>query len=166
MDSVAAIVYKIKNTLIHIEKFIAAASLLLLLLLSLSQVILRNLFELGFSNIDVITRHLVLFVTFMGAALISETNQHIKIDCINSLLSYRIRRRLRRPLLLISAIVSAAFCVYSIQFWLEEQQYAPANEQLALWLALILPAGFFILGLHLFLLFLLPTETHPPAESD
>jgi len=45
----------------------------------LSQVIMRNLFELGFAELDTLTRHLVLFVTFMGAALISEGNKHIKL---------------------------------------------------------------------------------------
>lgn len=64
--------YSAKTKLIYFEKLIAGTSLLLLLILSLSQVVLRNFFELGFSEIDVLSRHLVLFITFMGAALISE----------------------------------------------------------------------------------------------
>ncbi len=143
---------KFKKKLVAIEKTIAATSLLLLLILAISQVVLRNVFELGFSNIDVISRHLVLFITFMGAALAAENSQHIKIDVINSFLKPTTKEKLKRPLLLISAIVTAVFFYYALQFWLDEKLYAPQNEQLALYLALIIPCGFFILSLHFFLL--------------
>jgi len=142
----------LKQKLIIIEKYIAGFSLILLLALMLVQIILRNIFDLGFANIDIIARHLVLFITFMGAALASENSQHIKIDFINALLRPKIKNRLIQPLLLISAIITALFFWYALQFWLDEKQYAPDNEQLALYLALILPTGFFILSLHFFLL--------------
>ncbi len=143
---------KLKQQLIFIEKFLAASSLLLLLILALSQVIMRNLFDTGYSEIDVISRHLVLFITFMGAALACEKSQHIKIDCINSLLEPSFKEKLKRPLLLISAVICSLFFYYALQFWLDEKTYAPANEQLALYLALIIPFGFFTLSLHFLLL--------------
>jgi len=144
--------YSCRKKLIQIEKFIAGLSLLLLLILAITQVILRNFFELGFSNLDIISRHLVLFVTFMGAALASENSQHIKIDCINSLLKASLKETLKTPLLIISAIICAGFFWYAIRFWLDEKLYAPDNELLALYLALIIPVGFFILSLHFVLL--------------
>lgn len=146
------IAYKSRQRLIYFEKIIAAISLLILLFLSLSQVILRNLFEIGFSEIDTIARHLVLFITFMGAALISEGNRHIKIDCVTSVIHDSFKSRLKSPLLFISSAISFSFFWYSLQFWLDENQYASANESLALYMALILPVGFFILGLHFLLL--------------
>jgi len=109
-------------------------------------------FELGFANIDIIARHLVLFITFMGTALACEGGQHIKIDVINALLKPAIKEKIKQPLLLISAIISTSFFGYAVQFWLDELTYAPPNEQLSLVLALILPVGFFILSLHFFLL--------------
>jgi len=144
--------YPIKEKLIKFEKIIAGISLLLLLILTFSQVILRNLFELGFSDIDVVSRHLVLFITFMGAALACEHSQHIKIDIINSLLKPAFKEQLKQPLLLISSIICSIFFWYALQFWLDERLYAPKNEQLALYLALILPVGFFTLSLHFLLL--------------
>ena len=141
-----------RQYLIQIEKFLAGLSLLILLILSLSQVILRNFFELGFSDIDVIARHLVLFITFMGAALVSEGNRHIKIDCVSSAIKESYREKLREPLLGISSLICAIFFWYALQFWLDEKKYAPDNEQLALYLALILPVGFLTLSLHFFLL--------------
>jgi len=154
MKNKSSIIYIIKEKLISIEKLIASLSLLLLLILAFSQVIMRNFFELGFANIDVISRHLVLFITFMGAALACEGHQHIKIDFINSLIQPSIKSKLTPPLLFISALICTVFFYYALQFWLDEQLYAPDNEQLALYLALIIPVGFFTLSLHFLLLFL------------
>ena len=138
--------------LIKAEKVTAALSLLILLILSLAQVILRNFFELGFSEIDTIARHLVLFVTFMGAALASEGNRHIKIDCVSSAIKETTRDKLKKPLQTISSIICAIFFWYALQFWIDEYHYAPDNEQLGLYMAFILPVGFLTLSLHFFLL--------------
>ena len=144
--------YQSRLRLIQAEKFVAALSLLVLLILSLSQVILRNFFELGFSEIDTIARHLVLFVTFMGAALASEGNRHIKIDCVSSAIKETTRDKLKKPLQAISSIICAIFFWYALQFWIDEYHYAPDNEQLGLYMAFILPVGFLTLSLHFFLL--------------
>lgn len=151
----------LKAALVTIEKSLAASCLLALLILSLSQVIMRNLFEIGFADIDTIARHLVLFVTFMGAAIASEGNQHIKIDCITSAINDTKKQKLKVPLLFISSFVCSIFFWYALQFWLDEKSYAQENEHLALYLALILPFGFFTLSLH----FLLLSLTQPPAEQ-
>jgi len=158
-SSIIKFLFKTKEILITIEKSLAAISLLTLLILSLSQVIMRNLFELGFSDIDTITRHLVLFVTFMGAALVSEGNNHIKIDCVTSAINDTKKQKLKTPLLLISAFICSIFFWYSLQFWMDESSYAQSNEQLALYLALILPFGFFTLSLHFLLLSLTQSLT-------
>lgn len=160
------LLYSLKSKLIYFEKLLAASSLLLLLIISITQVIFRNFFELGFSNLEVISRHLVLFITFMGAALISEGNQHIKIDCINAVIDSSVKQKLTRPLFLISSLISSIFCWYSCQFWIDENLYAPNNEQLALYLALIIPLGFFILSLHFLLLGLLNNTAQNIAEQQ
>jgi len=154
MNKNSDIIYIIKEKLISIEKLVAIFSLLLLLVLAFSQVILRNFFELGFTEIDVISRHLVLFITFMGAALACEGHQHIKIDFINNLIKPSVKSKLTSPLLFISTLICTVFFYYALQFWLDEQLYAPDNEQLALYLALIIPVGFFTLSFHFLLLFL------------
>lgn len=159
MDFLAGIIYHLRSKLVFLEKCIAGISLLILLALALGQVILRNVFEMGFSELDVIARHLVLFITFMGAALVSESNQHIKIDCLNTVIKRSLKQRLKRPLLLLSSMISGVFFYYALQFWLDEKTYAPANEQLALYLALIIPFGFFTLCLHFLLLMLSPQTT-------
>ncbi len=159
-------ILNVRKRLVSFEKAIAATSLLLLLILALSQVILRNIFDTGFSDIDVVSRHLVLFIAFMGAALATESNQHIKIDCLHAVVSEQFKAKIKRPLLFISSVVSGIFCWYGWQFWLDERLYAPDNEQLALYLALIIPAGFFILSLHFFLLLFTPTSEHPTPHQS
>lgn len=161
MESLAGIIYHLRSKLVFLEKCIAGFSLLMLLALALGQVILRNIFEIGFSDIDVISRHLVLFITFMGAALVSESNQHIKIDCMNAVIKPSLKQRLKRPLLLLSSVICGIFFYYALQFWLDEKRYAPTNEQLALYLALIIPVGFFTLSLHFILLTLSPQAAEP-----
>ena len=146
------IIFKIKHSLITFEKVIAGSSLLLLLILAIIQIIARNFFDTGFSQMEVISRHLILFIIFMGAALVSEQNRHIKIDLLTHVLSLDQQEKLIRPLLLFCALISGIFAWYSAGFWLDEWQYAPSNERWSVYLALILPIGFFILALHLLLL--------------
>ncbi len=152
LSPLLSLAFKVKHGLILIEKIVAASSLLLLLLLAIIQIIARNFFDTGFSEMAVISRHLILFIIFMGAALVSEQNRHIKIDILTAFLNTQQQEKLIRPLLLVSALVSAIFAWYAGVFWLDEWHYAPINERWSVYLALILPIGFFILALHLFLL--------------
>jgi len=172
-----SLAFKIKHGLIFFEKIVAASSLLLLLLLAIIQIIARNFFDTGFAEMAVISRHLILFIIFMGAALVSEQNRHIKIDILTAFLNTEQQEKLIRPLLLISALVSAVFAWYAGVFWLDEWHYAPPNERWSVYLALILPIGFFILALHLFLLTVTgfehervlidkPVDKNPPRCSD
>ena len=143
---------KLKHSLITVEKWLTSISLLLLLIFSLIQIIARNFFDTGFPTLEIISRHLVLFITFMGAALISEHNNHIKIDILAALLSPMQREKLVRPLLFFCATVCMVYAWYSVQFWMSEWQYAPDHEKWSIAFTLILPAGFILLGIHLLLI--------------
>ncbi len=159
------LIFKIKHGLIIFEKLVGAGSLILLLLLAVFQVLARNFFDTGFTHLEVITRHLILFIIFMGAALVSEQNKHIKIDILTPFMSTGQQEKLTRPLLLISSIISGIFAWYSIVFWLDEWQYAPVYDRWSVYLALILPVGFFILSLHLLLL-TITGFAHPSEVAD
>lgn len=159
------LIFKIKHGLIIFEKLVGTGSLILLLLLAVFQVLARNFFDTGFTHLEVITRHLILFIIFMGAALVSEQNKHIKIDILTPLMSTGQQEKLTRPLLLISSIISGIFAWYSIVFWLDEWQYAPVYDRWSVYLALILPVGFFILSLHLLLL-TITGFAHPSEVTD
>ncbi|MDH5573131.1 MAG: TRAP transporter small permease [Gammaproteobacteria bacterium] len=147
-----------KNYLLKFEAGIAIVSLVLMLSFSIVQILARNLFETGFPVLDVISRHLVLFILFSGAALITEYNKHIKIDVLATLMPAEIKKKLVRPFLLISTMICALFFWHAGNFWLDELKYASTNDNLSVYLALVLPAGFFMLTLHFFLLSLIGME--------
>ncbi|TNF35904.1 MAG: TRAP transporter small permease [Gammaproteobacteria bacterium] len=146
---------KSKRLLITIEKFTAAISLLLLLIFTVSQIIARNFFETGFPQLDIISRHLVLYILFMGAALACEGNSHIKIDVLCAYLPQDRKNKLLKPLFLLSAVITSLFAWYSVVFWLDEWSYAADNQLLSVMMMLILPIGFSILSLHFLLLVML-----------
>lgn len=161
MKTFVDISLRLKNALISLEKVVAAISLLLLLIFTLLQIIFRNMFDYGFPQLDIISRHLVLFVLFMGAALISEKNNHIKIDILSAYLTDKMKKNIEKPLLLITAMICFLFSWFSAKFWLDEYTNSQANELFAVYLALILPLGFIILGLHFSLLTITGFSSRP-----
>jgi len=142
----------IEKKLITLESWIAAGSLLLILVLSIVQIIIRNTLDFGYPEIDIINRHLLLVCGAMGAVLATPQLRHIRIDALSPLLSRQWVARLCKPLWLFSALVCAALCYPAIQFTLDEWQYAPANERWTLLFTLIYPLGFALLSLHFFIL--------------
>lgn len=152
MTNINKIASGLKQALVQIETFAALFSLSTLLILILIQLVARNFFDYGFPVLDIIARHLVLFILFMGAALASENNKHIKIDILNTLLNDQQRNIITPILLGLTAVICFIFSWYSAAFWLDELEFSPANEKTSLYLSIILPLGFIILGIHFLLL--------------
>ena len=146
-----AILLRLKQFLIVIEKTLAGLSLFILLVFSLIQIIARNFFDFGFIQIDMISRHMVLVLTFMGAALVIEDDRHIKIDILAVFMSEQHKRLLVRPLLFLAAAICALFAWNALRFWLDEWHYATDSDHWQVLMELILPIGFDILTLHFLL---------------
>ena len=139
---------KINRTLQKSETTIAATSLCLLLLLSLSQILLRNLFDFSYPEIDIINRHLLVICGMMGAVLATSKYAHIKTDALNILLSENIKKNIHLPLSAFSALICLALCYYSVIFVADEWQYAPANERWTLPFTFIYPISFALMCCH------------------
>ena len=144
-------VTSLRHSLVRLDGFMACTSLLLLLLLVAAQVVLRNLFDSGIPHADILSRYLVLYVTFFGAALAIEEHRHIRIDVLAVLVEPGRLKALRRPLYLISAGVCAVLTWAAIRFWYDDWQYVAVHERWSSILALITPFGFGLLALHFFL---------------
>lgn len=142
----------IEKWLIAIEKWVAALSLVLLLGLSLFQIIVRNLFDFGFPEIEILSRYLLIISGLMGAVLASSQFRHIKIDALATLLNEKTILLLRYPIYLFIATVCVAMSYYSVLFCLDEWQYAPVNERWTLPFTLIYPISFALLSIHSLLL--------------
>jgi TRAP-type transport system small permease protein len=152
--------------LIQLESWLAAASLLLLLLLALLQIVARNLFDAGFADADTLSRYLVLYVTFFGAALAIERDRHIRIDICNTLLSAAAQARLFRPLRALASLVCLLFTTAAIRYWLDAWQYTPDHERWLVLVSLIIPLGFGLLCLQFALAAVLGQERDDPTCSS
>ena len=144
-------VTSLRDSLVRLDGFMASLSLLLLLLLVIGQVLLRNLFDGGIPHADILSRYLVLYVTFFGAALAIEEHRHIRIDVVSILFKPERLQALRRPLYLISAIICVILTRAAIRFWYDDWQYVAEHERWSSILALITPFGFCLLALNFLL---------------
>lgn len=145
---------KLEFYLTRTESLIAIAGLVLLLLLSLAEIIARNFFHTAIPGAEVVDRYLVLWVSFLGAAL-AVRERHIKVDAVAVWLPDTWRGRLERPIFLFSAIVCGALFRAAVRFWREEWTYAPATEKWITMLGIIIPLSFFLLTFHFALRFLI-----------
>ena len=139
---------KLHHYLQKTEAAIAAGSLGLLLLLSLSQILLRNILEFSYPEIDIINRNLLVICGLMGAVLATAKHTHIKTDAINVLLSKKIKSRLQLPLALFASLICIALSYYSSIFVLDEWEYMPINERWTLPFTLVYPISFALMGVH------------------
>jgi TRAP-type transport system small permease protein len=140
-----------RTALTRIEEWFAAASLLLLIGLSLTQIVARNAFDAGFPGMDNFSRQLVLYVAFLGAALAVTWDRHIRVDIVGHWLSLRWRARLYRPFCLLSALVCALFLEAAVRFWQQSWQFSADSERWLVLLGTIIPAGYLLLLVHFLL---------------
>ena len=148
MKLLPRILNPLRKFLFRLELFVAGASLLGLLFLSLLQILARDLFNTGFPSIDILIRHLVLIIVFMGATMAVDEYKHIKLDAANVFIKKAVKWYIFRIVLSLSAIISAVFCFYSGMFWLDEWNYSPINEKWAVPLLSVMPIGFGLLTIH------------------
>jgi TRAP-type C4-dicarboxylate transport system permease small subunit len=138
---------KARAILTQVETWLAAGSLLLLLLLALLQILARNLFDAGFATADTLSRYLVLYVMFFGAALAVERDRHIRIDVACSFLSRAALKRLYRPMHVVAALVCLLLSDAAIRYWRDAWQYTPEHERWLVLVGLVIPVGFGLLTL-------------------
>lgn len=138
----------VRRLLRRVEAVLAAVSLLTMLALTLGQIIARNFFDTGLPAADTLARYLVLYVAFFGAALASDTDQHIKIDVLCAFLKPDRLKQLYRPLHATGALITLLLTQAAARLWWEEWSYAAPFEHWTVVLMSIVPVGFGLLCLH------------------
>jgi TRAP-type C4-dicarboxylate transport system permease small subunit len=73
----------------HLEKWLIVFLFSLLTITSVMQIIMRNFFSAGLVWGDDLLRHGVLWLSFLGAALATLENKHIRIDILPRLMAAR-----------------------------------------------------------------------------
>jgi TRAP-type C4-dicarboxylate transport system permease small subunit len=139
---------RFRDSLSRLETAIAGSALLLLLALVFGQILARNFLHSSIPAADILSRYLVLYVAFFGAALAVRSHRHIRLDIVAAFLSHHRIVQIRAPLYLISAAVCAVFAQAAGRFWYDDWQYVADHERWSSILALITPFGFGLLALN------------------
>ena len=85
------IIKAIDAILNKVESALLIFMLATMVIVAFGQVMLRNVFHTGISGADILLRHLVLWIGFLGAAIATSEERHINIDALRRFLSPRIR---------------------------------------------------------------------------
>jgi TRAP-type C4-dicarboxylate transport system permease small subunit len=137
---------RLDTVLFRLEQLLIWVMLSGLTLLSFLQVLLRNLFGLGFPGLDILLRHLVLWLAILGASLATRTGRHIRIDLPPHLFTSGQRKILQQCIPVLSGAISLLFCLAAVDLVRQERAAGSiAFGTVPTWLLqLILPLGFAI----------------------
>ena len=142
----------IDRVIAKIETGFLVTIVLIMVLFSFAQVLLRLLFDEGILWADIFLRHLVLWVGFIGASLATRDNKHINIDLLN--------RYLKGKSIPLAAIVINGFAMYITfllmqagwRFVMDEKEYATMlfGNVPAWYFQSIIPIGFALMAFRFF----------------
>jgi C4-dicarboxylate transporter, DctQ subunit len=133
-----------------IEGAILIFLLLVMLFMAFGQVVLRNISSGGFVWGDILLRHLVLWLGFLGAALATSGERHLNIDALTRYLP----ERLKGAVAALSNVFAAAVCflLFRASIPIIEFEITHNNTVFAdipSWYAqIIIPVGFGLLTFH------------------
>jgi C4-dicarboxylate transporter DctQ subunit len=141
------ILQKINAAFNKMEGALLIFLLTILVVLAFWQVMMRNLFHGGFIWGDILLRHIVLWLGFLGGALATSHQRHIHIDALAHYLLPRIKSAVGIVTNLFGAVVCVLLLNASLTFIQGEfEAKSMIFEGVPAWYAqLIIPIGF---GLH------------------
>lgn len=119
-------------------------AIVLMLVVAVTEIVSREVFNSGFAWIGEFLRLTVLWVALLGSIAASRDHRHLRIDVLSRFMSPRILRWNNFLVDLFTAFVCALLAYYSFQFVAETREY----EDMAFgasplwWFQSILPIGF------------------------
>ncbi len=151
---------RLRRALVTFDRWLHRLELGLIILLlavmvnlAFLQVLLRNLFSTGILWADIFLRHLVLWLGFLGAAIATRSDRHIKMDVLNRVLPARFQPMVslftHSLSLAVCAVLARAGYTF-LQFEIEDRTVLFAS--MPAWIfQLIIPLGFALIGLRFLL---------------
>ena len=135
--------------LAKIELSLLLTVVMVMVMLSGLQIVLRKLFNTGILWADIFLRNLVLWVSFIGASLAPMENKHININLLTPLLSEKWRKIPAIFINLVAFAITLLLTKASIQFVLDEKEFATTifNDVPAWYFQIIIPIGFALMAL-------------------
>ena len=140
----------IDRALNRVEAFLLITLLSVMVVLAFLQVVLRDLFSAGLLWADILLRHILLWLGFLGAAIATSEHRHINIDALRRFLSPRIRRIIDSITDLFAAVVCFLMAKASWTFVQGEiDDHRMMLDSIPSWYAeIIIPIGFGLLVVH------------------
>ena len=135
--------------LLQLETLLLVSLFLVILFIAVTQILLRNVFDMGIIWADTFLRISVLWLGMMGALVASRNNNHISMNLGQKYLS-------KKNLIIVKIIVyffTAGICFIVTWFGLnlvlmEYEEADLAFSNIPIWLTVsIIPIGFCIMGL-------------------
>ena len=109
--------------IVRCESFFTMLLLTVMIIFSFLQVILRNFFDTSIIWADILLRQLVLWITFMGAAIATSRSRHIRIDVINRFLPGTSKKAVEIIVNITAIFVCIILAKASYQFVLSEKEF-------------------------------------------
>lgn len=138
------------NRLIHLlEDGLLIFTLGSIILLALSQIVLRNFFDSGIEWSEPLLKIMVMWLSLLGAIAATKQNKHISIDAVSRLLPNKGKVINAIVANLFSAIICAIVSYYATQFvLLEYEDGIMAFSKIPAWICeSIIPIGFGLMAL-------------------
>jgi TRAP-type C4-dicarboxylate transport system permease small subunit len=143
-----AILARVERAARFLEDAVLVLILAAMILLAAGQILLRNLFDVGFFWSDELLRMLVLWIAVAGAVAASRANRHINIAVLDLYLPAQSAASVRVLIHAFTAAVCGAVAWVSLQFVLTSRAYGDVllGGVPAWWLQAILPLGFVLMS--------------------
>lgn len=143
---------RVKQLVRQLQRFedgLLVAILLSMLSLAFAQIIMRNLFNSGMVWSEPLIKILVLWIALLGAMVATRKHSHINIDVLSKFLPPHLHTLQQRLIHIISSVVCIFLAWESLRFVvLEWEENNIAFASVPAWIPeLILPIGFFSMGL-------------------
>jgi TRAP-type C4-dicarboxylate transport system permease small subunit len=100
----------------RVEQTLVAILLSIMIIIALSQIVLRNFFATGLTWGDPLVRNLVLWVGFIGAAIATREGKHLSIDVVSQWVPSRRRIFLEVIINLSSFIICGLLTFAAVKF--------------------------------------------------
>jgi TRAP-type C4-dicarboxylate transport system permease small subunit len=144
------ILKNIDRALTRAEETLLITLLSIMVVMAFLQVVLRNVFSSGIQWADILLRHILLWLGFLGAAIATSEHRHINIDALRRYLSPRIRTVVDSITDFFAAVI--CFLLAKSAWTFVEGEIADKRmilEGIPSWCAeIIIPIGFGLLVVH------------------
>ena len=156
---------KVDRVLAAVVSALVVFFLASMVLISFSQVVLRNFFSTGIGWADMVMRYFVIAVGMFGGVLAARQGRQISIDILSRVVPNRFRPILSWIIGIFTIIVSVAMGRAAMVFVQGERQFgSEIYPGLAAWyFELLIPVGFFLIALQVLLNLLLGRKVAEPA---